>query len=186
MAKLVVFNMATVDGFFAGPHGEIDWHTVDAEFNDFALAQLDELGGLLFGRVTYQLMADYWPSPTARKNDPLVAERMNSLPKVVFSRSLGKVEWSNARLVKGDAAEEAARLKSQPGKDLAIMGSAILATSLMRAGCIDELRIMVNPVVLGVGRPLFGEMGGAKRLKLLASRRFRSGNVLLTYASGPA
>ena len=181
MRRIFLFNMMTLDGFFAGSAGEIDWHVVDKEFNDFAVEQLQEIDTLIFGRITYELMAAYWPTPAAVKNDPIVAERMNNLAKVVFSRTLRTVEWNNSRLVKGDAFQELWQLKKSEGRYIAIFGSANLAADLLRKGLIDELRVMVNPVILGSGRPLFGNHGGARRLKLLGSRTFRSGNVLLRY-----
>jgi dihydrofolate reductase len=181
MRNVFLFMMVSLDGFFEGPNQDIDWHNVDDGFNDFAIKQLDEIGALLFGRVTYQLMASYWPTPAALVDDPIVAEKMNTTPKVVFSTTLDTVDWDNTRLVRGDAAEEVARLKQQPGKDLAIFGSADLTTALLQAGLVDELRIMVNPVVLGNGKPLFADLPKRVKLTLRDTRVFRSGNVLLCY-----
>ena len=158
MRKVILFDMATLDGFFAGPNGEIDWHRVDEEFNEFAIAQLDSADGLLFGRVTYQGMASYWPTDMARTDDPIVAGKMNTLPKIVFSRTLDKVEWNNTRLVKGNVEEEISKLKQQPGQDWLLFGSADLASTLTNLGLIDEYRVMVNPVVLGHGKPLFKDI----------------------------
>jgi len=179
--KLLLFNMISLDGFFAGPQGEIDWHTVDQEFNGFALEQLDTVDVLVFGRVTYQMMAAYWPSPLAVRNDPSVAERMNAKSKVVFSKTLEKAEWNNTRLAKGNLAGEISSLKRQPGRDLIVFGSADLAAGLTRLGLIDEYRIMVNPVVLGRGRGLFAGLEERLPLKLVKTKRFHSGNVFLTY-----
>jgi dihydrofolate reductase len=181
MRNVFLFMMVSLDGFFEGPHQEIDWHNVDDEFNDFAIKQLDEIGTLLFGRVTYQLMASYWPTPAAMSDDPIVAEKMNTTPKVVFSTTLDTVDWDNTRLVRGDAAAEVAKLKQQLGKELAIFGSADLTTSLLQAGLVDELRIMVAPVALGNGKPLFTGLRERVNLNLVNSRVFRSGNVLLCY-----
>ncbi len=181
MRRTFLFNMMTLDGFFAGPAGEIDWHNVDKEFNDFAVEQLKEIGTLVFGRITYELMAAYWPKPSAVKDDPIVAERMNNLPKVVFSRTLYSVEWNHTRLVREDAPGELSRLREGTGKDVAIFGSANLAAGLLAAGLIEELRVMVNPVILGTGMPLFPDNDVRRRLKLLSSRTFNSGNVLLRY-----
>jgi dihydrofolate reductase len=181
MRKVISFNMVTLDGFFAGPDGEIDWHHVDAEFNEFAIAQLDSAGGLLFGRVTYQLMASYWPTDMAMKDDPVVASKMNALPKIVFSKTLEKAEWNHTRLVKGNVAEEISRLKRQPGKDWFLFGSADLASTLTNYGLVDEYRVMVNPVVLGSGKPLFKGVKDKLDLKLASTKAFRSGNVLLSY-----
>ena len=181
MRKVILFNMVTLDGFFEGPNGGIDWHNVDEEFNEFAVEQLGTIGMILFGRVTYQGMASYWPTPLAIENDPVVAAQMNSFPKIVISRTLDKAEWNNTRLIKDHVAEEIAKLKQQPGKDLAIFGSANLTASLMHMGLVDEFRIMVNPIILGQGTPLFKGVNEKNNLKLLKTRVFRNGNVLLYY-----
>ena len=181
MRKVILFNLVTLDGFFEGPNGEIDWHNVDEEFNEFAVHQVNTADGLIFGRVTYELMASYWPTPAAQADDPIVAEKMNTMPKIVFSRTLNTVEWNNTRLVKGDAAEEISKIKQQPGRDLLIFGSADLASNLTNLGLIDEYRIMVNPVVLGKGKPLFKDIKGKLNLRLLRTRNFSNGNVLLYY-----
>ena len=181
MRKLFSFNLITLDGFFEGPQQDIGWHNVDEEFNEFAVEQLSTIGVILFGRVTYQGMASFWPTPFAIENDPVVAELMNSFPKVVISRTLDKAEWNNTRLVKAQVAEEITKLKQQPGKDLAIFGSANLTATLMHLGLVDELRIMVNPVILGQGTPLFKGVTEKVDLKLINTRVFRNGNVLLYY-----
>ncbi|HLW01163.1 MAG TPA: dihydrofolate reductase family protein [Ktedonobacterales bacterium] len=181
MRNIFLFMMVTLDGFFEGPNHEIDWHNVDEEFNEFAINQLHELNTLLFGRATYEGMASFWPTPFAKENDPIVADLMNRVPKIVFSTTLEQAEWENSRLVKDHVAEEIAQLKQQPGKDIAIFGSSGLAVSFMRMGLLDELRIMVNPVVLGSGKTLFAGMNEKQNLKLLETKAFRSGNVLLRY-----
>src|SRR5690349_8666241 len=111
MRKVFLFNMITLDGFFEGPNQDISWHNVDEEFNEFAINQLNEIDTLLFGRVTYQGMASYWPTDLAISDDPAVAGLMNSLQKVVFSKTLDKVAWNNSRLVKENAVEEVSTLK---------------------------------------------------------------------------
>ncbi len=175
--------MTTLDGFFEGRNNDISWHNVDEEFNEFAVEQLQTTDILLFGRVTYELMARYWPTPTALKNDPIVAEKMNSISKIVFSRTLEKAEWNNTRLVAKNIGEEVSKLKQQTGKDIAIFGSADLASTFMQLGLVDEYRIMVNPVVLGSGTPLFNNIHEKIHLKLLKTKTFRSGNILLYYES---
>lgn len=157
------------------------WHNADEEFNEFAIRQLDETGTLLFGRVTYQLMAGYWPIPTAIENDPIVAGKMNSIEKVVFSRTLTKAEWKNTSIVRGNAAGEVSKLKEMQGRAIGVFGSANLSSALLEEGLVDELRIMVNPIVLGSGRPLFVGRQSPLRLQLVKSRTFGSGNVLLYY-----
>jgi len=181
MRKVFLFMMVTLDGFFEGPDHSIDWHNVDEEFNEFAIDQLNEVDMLLFGRVTYEVMASYWPTAFAIENDPVVAGKMNAIPKIVFSKTLDRADWSNSRLVKENIAGEVSQLKQQPGRDLAIFGSANLTMSLLQMGLVDELRLMVNPVVLGKGKPLFEGVHEKMNLKLLKTRDFRSGNVLLYY-----
>jgi dihydrofolate reductase len=181
MRKVILFNMTTLDCFFADANGAIDWHVVDEEFHEFAIQQLDSADTILFGRATYQLMASYWPTEAAVKRDPLIAAKMNQMPKIVFSGTLARAKWANSRMVKEKAAEEVARLKQQPGENILILGSANLAATLTQNGLIDEYRLMVCPIVLGSGRPLFQGVEGRLPMKLLNARAFRSGNVLLAY-----
>ena len=183
MRTLYAFNMMTLDGFFSGPSGEIDWHNVDAEFGRFAEEQLAQTGILVFGRRTYELMAGYWTTKETIEGDPGTAGPMNDMEKIVVSTTLREADWQNTRVVSGAVVEELSRLKQAEGKDIAIFGSAELLAALQPAGVIDELRIMVNPVVLGGGVPLFKEEAGRLALKLEKSRQFKSGNVLLTYST---
>ena len=173
--------MVTLDGYFEGPDHELDWHHVDEEFNHFAIEQLGAVDVLLFGRVTYQMMASYWPTPSAIADDPDVAGLMNRVPKLVCSRTLEKAEWNNTRLIKDHVAEEILKLKGQTGKDLALFGSANLMSTLMQSDLIDEHRIMVNPVILGSGNPLFKRTKDKVNLRLTKTRAFGNGNVLLCY-----
>ena len=181
MRKLFAFNMVSLDGFFEGPNRDINWHNVDDEFNQFAIEQTSAVDTILFGRVTYELMAGYWPTPAATTDDPVIADLMNRLPKIVFSRTLQKAEWNNTRLIKDHIAEEITTLKQQPGKDLALFGSANLLSTLIQMGLIDEHRIIVNPIVLGSGTPLYQGLKEKLNLKLLKTKTFRNGNVLLYY-----
>jgi dihydrofolate reductase len=179
MRKMFSFMMATVDGYYEGPTQEFDFWIVDDEFDEFSVEQLDEVDTLVFGRVTYEGMAAYWPTPAAEEDDQRVAARMNSIPKIVVSRTLDKAEWANTRVV--NATEELTALKQQPGKDIGIFGSSDLTVSLLRMGLVDEVRIMVNPVVLGAGKSVFETAKDRISLKLLRTRAFDSGNVLLCY-----
>ena len=181
MRKLIVSNLISLDGFIAGPNGEIDWHNVDAEFNEYAIELLGNVDTLLFGRVTYELMAAYWPTSDAIKNDPIVAGKMNSLQKIVVSRTLDKAEWNNTRLIKENIPEEISKMKQQNGKNIAIFGSSSIVSDFAKLGLIDEYMIIVNPVVLGRGKPLFKDMDKRLNLKLLKTKSFGSGNVLLHY-----
>ena len=116
MGKIIVFNLTSLDGYFEGPNHEIDWHHVDEEFNDFAIEQLNTVDTLLFGRLTYEMMASYWPTGAAIKDDPIVAKKMNSLSKIVFSKTLSKTDWENTRLIKDNFAEEILKLKKTTWK----------------------------------------------------------------------
>jgi dihydrofolate reductase len=181
MRKVRSFMVTTLDGFVEGPNQEFDWPNVDAEFNEFAAKQLEEADTLLFGRLTYEGMAGYWPTADARRDDPVVAPLMNNIAKIVFSATLDKAEWNNSTLVRGNAADEVKRLKEQPGKDMFIFGSPNLTVSLLRAGLVDEVGVMVNPILLGAGRSLFDASHDRIHLKHVRTRTFDSGNVLLTY-----
>lgn len=190
MRKVLLSNLVTLDGFFAGPKGELDWHIVDEEFNQYAIDLLSKVDALLFGRVTYQLMADYWPAaatnPSTSKSDLEIADKMNNLPKIVFSKTLQQVEWNNSRLVKDNIAQEISKMKQQSGKDMVIFGSGSIVPTFMQYGLIDEYRIIVNPVVLGNGKPLFKGVNDKHNLKLLKTRLFDSGIVILFYEPAQA
>jgi dihydrofolate reductase len=190
MRKVILSNEVTLDGFFAGPNGELDWHIVDEEFNQYAKDLLNNVDTLLFGRVTYQLMADYWPAaatnPSTSKSDLEIADKMNNLPKIVFSKTLQQVEWNNSRLVKDNIAQEISKMKQQSGKDMVIFGSGSIVPTFMQYGLIDEYRIIVNPVVLGNGKPLFKGVNDKHNLKLLKTRLFDSGIVILFYEPAQA
>ncbi len=182
MRKLIVFNMVSLDGFIADAKGDMRWaHRSDPEWNDFVRGNASGGGELLFGRVTYDMMASYWPTPMAAQNDPVVAKQMNDLPKVVFSRSMEKATWHNTTLVKSDIAEEVRTMKSRAGKDMVIFGSASIISQLEQAGLIDEYQLVVNPVLLGSGKSMFEGMKEKLSLKLTRTRAFGNGNVLLCY-----
>jgi dihydrofolate reductase len=184
MPRLVVFNNVTLDGYFAGKNGDIGWahrDQKDAEWDEFVAENASAGGRLLLGRVTYELMASYWPSPAAAQNAPVMAEQMNSLPKTVFSRTLDRALWSNTKLVKGGLAEEVRAMKRRPGEDIAILGSGSIVRQLVQEGLIDEYQIVVNPIVLGAGRTMFEGLKEKLPLKRTRQRAFGNGNVLLCY-----
>jgi dihydrofolate reductase len=178
--KIFAFLMVTLDGYHATSDGDLSWHNVDAEFHEFAVAQLDEADALLFGRKTYVGMAEFWASPAAMLVDPATTERMNGYQKIVVSRTLQSADWAPSTLISDEVPAQLARVKELPGRDIALLGSSNLTASLLGAGLVDELRIMVNPVVLGSGRPA---LAGASRtaLDLARTRQFDSGNMLLVY-----
>ncbi|MGE5172678.1 MAG: dihydrofolate reductase family protein [Betaproteobacteria bacterium] len=181
MRKIFVFNLVSLDGYFEGPNKDLSWHNVDGEFNEYAIDMLDSVDLLLFGRVTYELMAGYWPTSDAINNDPIVAGKMNALPKIVFSKTLEKTEWNNTRFLKGVNPKEIEKMKQGSGKDMVILGSGSIMDEFAKRGLIDEYRIMVNPIILGEGTPLFNGVKGRMNLKLTRNRAFRNGNVLLYY-----
>jgi dihydrofolate reductase len=181
MRKLISFMVITADGFTEGPEGEFDWPNVDEGFNEFAVSQIHDLGALLFGRVTYEGMASYWPTPQALEDDPVVTDLMNRVPKYVFSHTLSSADWANTTLVSGEAGPAVAKLKEEDGYDLAVLGSAKLTASLIEQGLVDELRVMVNPVLLGGGVSLYSAITQRIPLTLLRTTVFPSGNVLLVY-----
>ena len=178
MREVIMWNVMTLDGYFEGTTSwSIDWHELvwGEDLERFSLEQLKDVGTLLFGRTTYEGMAAYWRTETGD-----IAEFMNSLPKLVFSNTLDRADWNNTRLVRGDAAEEVARLKREPGGNMYIFGSAALASSLTRSGLIDEYRIGMTPLVLGGGNPLF-KPGTQLHLKLVEATPVSTGAVILRY-----
>lgn len=182
MRRLAAFELVSLDGYFADVNGDMSWaHKQDPEWNAFVGGNASGGGALLFGRVTYQMMASFWPTPAAMERAPVVAEGMNSMPKVVFSRTLDRAAWQNTKLVKGDLAAEVRKLKNEPGPDMAILGSGSIVSQLAQAGLIDELQIAVNPIVLGKGKTLFEGVKEKLALKLIKTRAFGNGNVVLYY-----
>jgi dihydrofolate reductase len=170
----------TLDGFFEGAKPwDLDFHNYGwgEELEAMSHQQLEATGALLFGRATYEGMAAFWTNDSTP-----TADFMNNVPKIVFSNTLERADWTNSRLVRGRAEDEVARLKAQPGKDLYIFGSAALAASLTDAGLIDEYRLGLNPVVLGAGTPHFKPRPAPLPMRLLEARPLKTGCVLLRYA----
>jgi dihydrofolate reductase len=185
MRKLHVFNQVSLDGYFVDGKGDMSWaHGDDPEFQAFTKENASGQAAMLFGRVTYQMMAGFWPTPAAAQLMPDVAKAMNAAPKYVFSRTLSKVEWSNTNLLKGDIVAETRRLKAEAGPDLLIMGSGTIVSQLTEAGLIDAYQIVVNPLVLGAGRSLFDGVTRRIDLALDKSRTFKNGKVVLWYSQG--
>ncbi len=184
MPRLVVFNQVSLDGFIADSKGDMSWaHTTakDPEWDAFVAGNAKGGGRLLFGRVTYELMASYWPTPTAAANDPVVAEQMNNLSKIVFSRTMEKASWKNTRLVKGSLAAEVRELKKERGEDMVILGSGSIVSQLAQEGLVDEFQVIVIPVVLGKGKSMFETIKGKLTLTLTKTRTFANGRVMLCY-----
>jgi dihydrofolate reductase len=182
MRKLIVFNNVSLDGYLSDENGDMSWaHKQDAEWNAFAAENASGGGVLVLGRITYELMASYWPTPLALENTPVLAERMNNLSKVVFSRILETASWKNTKLVKGDIAAEMRKMKSEPGPDMVILGSGTIVSQLTDARLIDEYQVVVNAIVLGRGRKMFDGVQEKMSLTLKKTRTFSNGNVVLCY-----
>jgi len=179
--KLSVFNFITLNGYFKGPVGEIGWHKHGAEEDAYAAEGLKSGSVLLFGRVTYEMMASYWPTPTAMANSPAVAGGMNMAEKIVFSRTLKHAGWNNTRLVKDNIVDEITSMKKMPGKDMTLLGSGSILTQFAEHGLIDEYQIMVDPVAIGAGTPILQGIEQTLDLRLASTRSFKSGVVLLCY-----
>lgn len=177
MRRLVVWNLMTLDGFF---EGETPWDlgfhesVWGDELEQFALEQLEEIGTLLFGRKTYEGMADYFSKETGA-----IADKMNSISKAVVSKTLETADWTNTRLLKGDGVEAVRELKAEEGKDVYVFGSAELLDSLLAAGLVDEYRLCLAPVAIGTGNPLFK---GPVKMRLLDVRTLATGGVIFRYA----
>jgi dihydrofolate reductase len=181
MARLGVFNFVTLNGYFKGPNEDISWHRHGAEEQEYAAEGASSDSILLFGRITYQMMASYWPTPQAMKDLPEVAKGMNKSEKIVFSRTLKKADWNNTRIIKENMIEEVKTLKKQAKSDMTILGSGSIISQLADAGLIDHYQIMVDPVALGAGTTLFHGMKRKLDLQLTSTRTFKSGVVLLVY-----
>ncbi len=178
-----MFNMVSLDGFFADEGGGIGWHTVDDEFNRYAVENLETTDTIIFGRITYDMFESYWPKaasdPATSKEDRLIADGINRMRKIVFSKTKNDVTWDNSELVKEIDIEEIRKLKAEDGKNIIIFGSGSIVQQLSAKGLIDEYSFMISPTILGSGKPL---LNSPLNLKLQLTRSFSdSGNVLLIY-----
>jgi len=188
MRKIIASTFVTLDGFMVGPNEDISW--VMNNFNDemgvYAGDLMNSMDTILLGRVTYEIMNKFWPAQTEATASG--ADKMNMTPKIVFSRSLQKAEWGswdNIRVVNDHVAEEIAKLKKQPGKDMVIYGSANLVQGFTQLGLIDEYQLLVHPLILGSGKPLFTGMADGRQaglpLKLMQTETYKNGVVVLYY-----
>jgi dihydrofolate reductase len=184
MRKLSLFNQVSLDGYFRTPDGDVSWahqQGDDAEFRDFIAGNASGGGALLFGRKTYEMMASFWPTPAAAEQFPAVAKGMNRHLKIVFSKTLQNPTWQNSTVVKGDTAVEMRRLKAEPGEPMVILGSGSLVAPLARAGLIDELQLLVFPIVLGRGVTMFEGVDERIDLQLKSTRTFKNGIVFMVH-----
>lgn len=175
--------MVSLDGFIEGPNRELDWHVTGKEFEQYCDDMLDSIDLVLLGRISYEMMIGYWPAAETNPSGPTeqaFARKMNALPKIVLSRTLPSATW-NTRVVKEHVAEEIEALKRQPGKDIAVFGGAGIIATLREHRLIDEYRLIVNPIVLGSGTPLFHGVAERMKMQLTRSTTLRTGVVILTY-----
>lgn len=183
MRKIHVFDHVSLDGFFTDQNNDMSWaHKQDEEWNAFASSNASGPAELLLGRVTYEMMAGFWPTLKAAEMLPKVADGMNAKRKIVFSRTLDAASWQNTTLMHGDLIAEVTRLKQEPGADLVILGSGTIVSQLADARLIDEYQLVLNSIVLGRGRTLFETVKRRVPLRLTKSRPFENGNVVLWYA----
>lgn len=185
LGRLIVSNIVSLDGFVSGPKGELDWFVTEdfltGEFGEYVRKLIASVDAILMGRRTYEEFVSYWPGETS---SDIVAVKMNGLPKYVFSRTLDRVHWGKhvaPKLVRGDPVKEVKKIKKQFRKDVAIYGSGKLVSTLMKADLIDELQLLIKPIVLGRGRPEFVAFKGRYKLKLLKAVPFKNGDVQLFY-----
>jgi dihydrofolate reductase len=182
MRKVHVFDNVSIDGYFVDAAGDMSWaHRHDPEWTAFSSSNAGGSGELLFGRVTYEMMAAFWPTPQAAQMLPEVAKGMNAMPKHVCSRTLASVDWTNTTLHRGDAVESVRALKAQDGPDLVILGSGTLVSHLSAASLVDGYQLVIVPVVLGKGRTPFETVTARFPLTLTKTRAFGNGNVVLWY-----
>jgi dihydrofolate reductase len=187
MRKIITTTWVTLDGFIAGPNGEMDWigEIYDEAMGTYENNLVSEADTLLLGRVTYQSFAGSWPhvpdNPNASEDEKEYARKLNAMRKLVFSRTLERVEWNNSRLLKEVVPEDIEHLKQEPGRDMLIYGSASLVQTLTNHRLIDEYQVLVHPVLLGDGKPLFHNIGHQVKLQLVNAKTHPSGVVVLSY-----
>jgi dihydrofolate reductase len=185
MRKLVFFMHTSLDGFVAGPNGELNWIKVNEEIFDFVATMTDKADAALYGRVTYEMMQSYWPTagdqPNASKHDKEHAAWYKKVSKVVLSKTLSEKGLSNTTVIGDQLADKINKIKQQEGKDILIFGSPTASHSLLRQGLIDEFWLFVNPIILGQGVPLYKGVMERTQLKLIEARTFGCGVVALHY-----
>lgn len=187
MGKLVVFDSISLDGRFTDAEGDMGWaHRSDPEWDGFVAGNASQDSVLLFGRVTYEQMVSFWPTPLAQKMAPAVARRMNQATKVVFSRGLTAATWSNTRLVRDGMVDAVRALKRDSTQDLVILGSGSIVAQLAQQDLIDGYQLVVVPIILGGGRTLFEGLVQRRPLRLTQHRAFSNGNIVLSYERSPA
>lgn len=180
-----MWNVITIDGYFEGnQHWDLSFHRSvwGPELEKLSIEQLQSADYLVFGRVTYEGMAAYWTGPDAETSEQEVAKLMNSIPKLVFSKTMKSAEWNNTTIISENASDEILKLKEQGGKDMYVFGSANLSETFINDHLFDEYRIGIAPVILGNGRPLFRPGIAANNLSLISTQQLATGGVILKYS----
>lgn len=181
MGKLNSFTFMTLDGYYKGPNNDISWHPHGGDAAEYASQKSKGENTLVFGRVTYEMMAGFWPSPMAKESFPEVAEGMNKAEKIVFSRTLKNASWSNTRIIHNDIISEMKHLKKTSERDMTILGSGSILAQFASHGLVDTFIIMLDPVAIGKGTPIFQNIENRLDLKLVDQRVFKSGIMVMTY-----
>lgn len=184
MGKLTVFNFVTLNGFFEGPQHDTSW-AHERQESGYAAEMLASGDTLLFGRVTYELLASHWPTPAAEKSDPVVARGINAAPKIVFSKTLKQADWNNTTIVRNDIVAATRKMKDS-GSNMTLLGSGTIVTLFAHEGLVDEYQLMMHPLALGDGTPFLNGIKSRLNLQLMATRNFKSGNILLRYQPAEA
>ncbi|MFI9561547.1 dihydrofolate reductase family protein [Nonomuraea endophytica] len=184
MRRLFLHINVSLDGYISDTDGVIDWHFADEEFQGYLDELLESIDGMIFGRVAFEQLAAFWPT-AGDEASPTQVRRMNELPKYVLSRTFKDTGWHNSHHLGDDPAAAIAELKRQDGRDLALFAGARAATTAVELGVLDELRLVVNPVLLGGGTRLFDAAYPRAELRLTGTRQFASGAMLLTYEKAP-
>jgi dihydrofolate reductase len=184
MRRLTVFNNVSLDGYFVDAKGSMDFaykNADDPEWKEFVSGNASGDGAVLFGRVTYDMMASFWPTAQAKATMPAVADGMNRMTKYVVSRTMTRADWSNTTVLDGDLVSAVRALKRSDGPDIVILGSGSIVAQLAATALIDRYQFVVKPVVLGAGRSMFAGLPAPVELKPMSTRIFGNGSVLLAY-----
>ena len=185
MRNLIFFMHTSLDGFVAGPNGEMDWINLDDAMFDFVATMTEQADSALYGRVTYEMMQSYWPKageqPNATKHDKEHSNWYNKVSKVVLSKTMNETGLHNTKVIGDQLSDNINKLKQQEGKNILIFGSPRASQSLLNEGLIDEFWLFVNPIILGKGMPLFKDITGTTKLNFIESKTFACGVIALHY-----
>jgi dihydrofolate reductase len=181
MRKLVTDHLLSLDGYCGGIHDEIDWFRFDEESQEWSRNLLRAAGAIVLGRRTYDLFMQYWPTPEAMKNEPVITERLAALPKIIFSRTVESSTWSHCQFTRRPPVEVVRELKQQDGGPILVIGSASILAAVWNERLVDELHLRIQPIVLGQGKPLFPNTETRQTLELKESHRYQSGVSAVRY-----